>query len=125
MSPPRNPVRFNHVFPKSLFTKPRLKKAGVPDADIDDFQDMVNGLPNLQLLEGSENIEKSASMPTVWIKDAFKNEANRTNYCKNHVLGDVPETLIDFKAFYEARRDALRARIVEMVAAKTAEGPAA
>lgn len=120
----RNHFHIDHVFPKSHFTKPRLKKAGVPDEDIDDFQDMVNGLPNLQLLEGGENIEKLASLPTDWIKKTFKNEANRTNYCKNHLLGDIPESLTDFRKFYETRREALRARIVEMVA-KLADAPSA
>ena len=111
--------------PRSHFTKPRLKKTGVPDEDIDDFQDMVNGLPNLQLLEGGENIEKLASMPTDWIMKTFKNEANRTNYSKNHLLGDVPESLTDFRKFYDTRREALRTRIVDMVGAKVADAPSA
>ena len=121
----RNHFHIDHVFPKSHFTKPRLKKTGVPDEDIDDFQDMVNGLPNLQLLEGGENIDKLASMPTDWIMKTFKNEANRTNYCKNHLLGDVPESLSDFRKFYDTRREALRTRIVDMVSAKVADAPSA
>ena len=114
----RNHFHIDHIFPKSRFTKPKLKQAGVLDRDVDDFQEMVNGLPNLQLLEGSENIEKLASMPADWIKKALPTESGRTNYCENHLLGNVPESLTEFKKFYTTRREALRARIVEMVAAK-------
>ncbi|QDU37651.1 hypothetical protein Mal4_19660 [Maioricimonas rarisocia] len=110
----------DHVFPKSRFTKSRLKKAGVPDDDIDEFKELVNCLPNLQLLEGAENIEKQAAMPKEWMEAALTASA-RTNYCDNHALGDVPESLTEFRQFYEARSGALRSRIVQLLAAKDAE----
>lgn len=110
----------DHVFPKSRFTKPRLKKAGVSEDEIDEFKELVNGLPNLQLLEGATNIEKQATMPQEWMKAALS-ESALTNYCDNHVLGDVPELLTDFETFYEARNESLRSRIVHLLAAKDAE----
>jgi hypothetical protein len=116
-----NHFHVDHVFPKSQFTRPRLKKAGVSDEDIDDFQDMVNSLPNLQLLEGAENVEKLTTMPMEWIRKTFKTESNRTNYCRNHLLGAVSDSLVDFRGFYDMRREALRARIVEMVGTTSAE----
>lgn len=107
----------DHVFPYSRFTKPKLKKAGVDDEDIDDFKEMANCLPNLQLLEGAENIEKQASLPAEWIA-AMLPKAARTNYCDNHLMGSVPKSLTDFREFYDARRDALHSRIVRLLAAK-------
>ncbi len=106
----------DHVFPKSQFTKPRLRKAGVPEGDIDDFKDMANGLPNLQLLEGAENVEKQATMPASWIDGSFATDAARTNYCDNHLLGDVPKSVAMFRDFYATRLDAIRSRIVEILA---------
>lgn len=111
----------DHVFPHSRFTKPKLKKAGVSDDDIEEFKELVNCLPNLQLLEGAENIEKQASLPADWIKDAFDSKATRTNYCDNHLLGTVPESLTEFRGFYDARLNALRSRIEDMLGAKSAE----
>lgn len=108
----------DHVFPKSRFTKPKLRKAGVPEEDIDEFQEMGNCLPNLQLLEGTANVEKQAAMPTDWIKDAFESDAARSNYCDNHLLGNVPESFKEFRGFYNARLQALRSRIVQLLAAK-------
>jgi uncharacterized protein DUF262 len=112
----RNLFHIDHVFPLSRFTTSRLKKAGILDDEIDDFQEMVNGLPNLQLLEGSQNIEKLATMPADWIRTVFLTESSRTNYGKNHLLGTIPESLTELRTFYTTRREALRSRIVEMVA---------
>lgn len=120
----RNHFHIDHVFPKSLFTPAKLKKAKVPDDEIEPFREIVNLLPNLQLLEGSENIEKLASMPAEWVKNQYPATSARTNYCNNHLLGEVPETLVEFRKFYEARRDALRKRLAAMLAVEDGE-PAA
>ncbi|MFH5805817.1 DUF262 domain-containing protein [Alienimonas sp. DA493] len=112
----------DHVFPKSRFTNAKLKKAGVPEEDFDDFKEMADSLPNLQLLEGAENVEKRASMPSTWMDGALSAPA-RTNYCDNHLLGEVPDTLTEFRTFYDARRDALRSRIVQLLATREADAP--
>ena len=110
----------DHVFPYSRFTKPKLKKAGVADEDVDDFKEMTNCLPNLQLLEGAENTEKQASLPAEWMADNLPKSA-RTNYCDIHLLGTVPESLTDFRDFYDARRTVIRSRVVTILAAKSDE----
>jgi hypothetical protein len=117
----RNHFHIDHVFPKSQFTKPRLKKAGVEEEDVEDFCEIVNGLPNLQLLEGSENLEKLASLPADWINKQFPSNASRTNYCNIHLLGSIPKSLTKFREFYNSRCEALRSRIVDMLAADEAE----
>lgn len=114
----------DHVFPHSRFTKPKLKKAGVSDDDIDDFKEMVNCLPNLQLLEGAENVEKQASFPADWLKDAFESKPARSNYCDNHLLGTVPESLAEFRRFYDVRLETLRSRIEGLLGAKSVESSA-
>jgi hypothetical protein len=105
----------DHIFPQSRFTTAKLKKAGVSEDDIDEFKVMVNSLPNLQLLVGFENVEKQALLPADWLKK-FDSDAERSHYCDNYLLGSVPESLTDFRGFYEARRDALRSRVGLIVA---------
>lgn len=107
----------DHVFPKSRFTKPRLKKLGVPDAEIDSFQEWMNCLPNLQLLEGVANEKKQAALPEEWLRDAFDSDGARTNYKNIHLLGAVPE-LDGFRTFYEARRAVLRSRIEDILGSR-------
>jgi len=82
---------------------------------------MVNGLPNLQLLEGHKNIKKLDSMPAEWIASAFDTDAGRTNYCENHLLGNIPDSIADFKGFYEGRLESLRHRIVDLLAVQATE----
>ena len=117
----RNHFHIDHVFPKARFTRPRLKKAGVSEDDIEEFQEMADGLPNLQLLEGPENLEKLASMPSDWIEKVFASKSDKTNYRKNHLLGDVPDSMAEFRTFYTTRREALRTRIIEMLATKESD----
>jgi uncharacterized protein with ParB-like and HNH nuclease domain len=110
----------DHIFPKSRFTSKKLEKAGVSPDDIDDFMEMGNRLPNLQLLEGVENMEKRATLPAEWIR-SMASESHRTNYCDNHLLENVPESLPEFGDFYNTRLCTIRARIVEMVAPSGSE----
>lgn len=100
----------DHVFPYARFTKPRLRKAGVNDDDLDEFRDMANRLPNLQLLEGGENLAKKTSLPAEWMEENMKASA-RSNYCDLHLLGTVPDSITEFRGFYDARKEALKERL--------------
>ena len=113
----RNQLHIDHIFPVSRFTKPRLEAAGVPDDKIDDFIQRKDGLANLQLLEGPENIEKRAKLPAEWLSQpqTYSDPASRQNYVSNYMLGDVPETITEFDTFYEARRACLKAKLEKLL----------
>ena len=102
----------DHVFPRSRFTAKRLTEAGVPAAQVEDFREAVDRLPNLQLLAGLANIEKQATLPHQWLADHFATDEQRSHYVQQNDLADVPESITDFMTFYEARKDRLRARLV-------------
>ena len=109
----------DHVFPKSRFTPTRLRHAGVGDEQIDeqidDFVDCVNRIANLQLLDGTINLEKRAKLPAEWIERHFRNEESRQHYRNQYYLGDVPPEITMFKEFYIKRRERLQDRIAELV----------
>ena len=111
----RNHFHVDHIFPKAQFTRRQLGKAGVPDDKIDEFMQSKDGLANLQLLQGNENTEKSASMPSEWLKSAFSDPINRQDYQDLHLLGEVPTSITKFTSFYEARRDRLKERIQQLL----------
>ncbi|ARD23592.1 DUF262 domain-containing protein [Shewanella japonica] len=48
----------DHIYPKGLFNRPALRKLGLDNDEIEQFIQLSNKLPNLQLLEGSINNEK-------------------------------------------------------------------
>lgn len=104
-----NKFHIDHVFPKSRFSSRRLRRAGVSEDDIEEYQDRVDRLPNLQLLAGDLNQSKSDVLPGKWIA-TFESRAAR-EYSEHHDLGDVPADITGFDVFYEARRARLLSRL--------------
>lgn len=105
----------DHIFPKGRFTNHRLKKAGVPEEKWDLFKNLRHRLPNLQLLHGVLNREKSDTMPAEWLARSIVSEETRCAYKRYHMLDNVPESITEFDRFYERRRKLLRRRIVQML----------
>lgn len=105
----------DHVFPKSRFTRHRLRAAGVGEEDIDSFIDCADRIANLQLLEGVINNEKRAKLPAVWLQEHYADDEKRRHYRDQYLLGEVPEDIDRFMAFYESRRERLQERIAHLV----------
>lgn len=60
---------------------------------------MADSLANLQLLEGTANIEKQAELPAEWLQSQFETQEGRSNYRDLHALGVVPAGLDGFETF--------------------------
>jgi hypothetical protein len=112
----QNHFHIDHVFPRSRFTAKRLASAGVPAGNIPAFQQSVDRLANLQLLEGPINVEKQASLPAEWLTTAFPATAKRQGYVESHQLGAVPDALTDFETFYDGRRELLKSKLQSLLA---------
>ena len=102
----------DHIYPQARFTKPQLRKAGIPEDQVEEVADKANRLANLQLLEGSINNQKRQRMPHAWYAQFKPDALARQQYLAGLEITDLPESLADFLLFYELRRKALRARIV-------------
>lgn len=106
----RNVHHIDHVFPRDLLRTSKLKAADVKESDITDLQDRRDRLPNLQLLEGPENIAKSSIDPRSWIDANYPGAAGDA-HMERHALPWVPSTAAEFDDFFSARRKAIAARI--------------
>ena len=102
----------DHIYPQARFTKPQLRKAGIPEELVAEVADKANRLANLQLLEGSINNQKRQKMPHDWYAQFKPDALARQQYLAGLEITDLPDALAEFPAFYEQRRKALRARIV-------------
>jgi len=100
----------DHVFPKSHFSYAKLRDAGLDETDAQQHRDYSDRLPNLQLLEGHKNQQKSAMLPGEWLRN-FRTDEARQNHVETHLLGEVPNSLDGFVDFYEARRERLKEKI--------------
>ena len=106
-----NLFHLDHVFPQALFKKTTLTTAGVPVEQIAEVIQMANSLPNLQLLEGPDNIGKQDKLPLAWATERFKDPANLAHYLDSQDLTGLPDTLGDFEQFYEVRKRRLADRL--------------
>lgn len=111
----RNHFHVDHIFPRARFNKTELTSACVPDDKIDEFIQIRDGLANLQLLQGPENLEKSAQMPSKWLSKTYSDSTKRKAYQDLHLLGEVPESMTKFDNFYESRRERLKTEITKLL----------
>ena len=105
----------DHVFPRSRFTPARLRAARIQEEDVDIFTGCVDRIANLQLLEGVTNNEKRDKLPMEWMQEHYSDSEARQRYRDQYLLGQVPQDVADFMSFYEARRERLQKRILELV----------
>ena len=105
----------DHVFPKSRFTRGRLREAGIDDEQCDELADRANRIGNLQLLDGAINLEKQATLPAEWIEIQYPDPESRRHHCGLYLLRDIPRDMAGFSDFYEVRRERLQRRIDELV----------
>lgn len=111
----------DHIFPRSLFTRSKLTKAGIPADRLGAYLEAVDSLPNLQLLPGIPNIEKQATLPSDWLAGPhFPTDEKRERYLEQNDLHGLPLELHHFLDFHAARRDLMASRLRAVVGAKNA-----
>ena len=116
-------LHMDHIFPISKFKRRLLLAEGVPENAIDEWTDHANTLPNLQLIEGAINQEKLTMMPAKWLRLREPNPERREKYVYLHMLEGLPEKLGEFESFFQRRRNALQARITQLLGAPGVDSP--
>lgn len=113
----------DHIHPKSFFNKRKLNELGIEDDLLkQEFIFKYNKLPNLQLLQSTQNIEKNNMHFERWLDELYENDADKKNYLlQNHIRSDASLNFIHFIEFYEQRRLTLRKRLMEVLNITPAE----
>jgi hypothetical protein len=109
----------DHVFPQADLDAKRLKRTRTPDgklkfsdAEVDEIVSKRDLLPNLELLPGPVNIGKSDTAPDEWAGNEHPDDDERRAFFKLNALpANLPHSVDDFLAFFEARHTSLVARI--------------
>lgn len=109
----------DHVFPQAMIDAKALKSARLDDGTrkytdsrIEELTSRRDLLPNLELLPGPENIGKSDTAPDTWLADHYRGTDERAAFIRANALSEtLPHTIDDFLAFYDERRETLKARI--------------
>jgi len=101
----------DHMYPHSGFKTSALKDLNFEEEKIARWQSMRDQLPNLQLLEGIENIVKQATPLSKWVKNSDTDESYYRQ--KNYVPVEQSLFLKDFEEFFEARKQVIKKKLNE------------
>jgi uncharacterized protein with ParB-like and HNH nuclease domain len=97
----------DHVYPQTEFTRSKLAKLGLSQDEVSTLLAQAQEIPNLQLLNGSENESKGGRFPGMWLESAFSDPIDRAAVRAFHHLGDAGDSLDGFSDFFAARREKL------------------
>jgi hypothetical protein len=107
----RNLFHQDHLHAKSTFKRKTLEKAGVPSEDIEFCLTHYDYLPNLQLLDGVMNQEKSAMPLEAWLAATYPAADALAAYRDRHTIPPGTLPLASFRTFFEERRKLLGAKL--------------
>jgi uncharacterized protein with ParB-like and HNH nuclease domain len=106
----------DHIFPKKSFGPRRLKKLGVPESDVEFYMNSYNNIANLQLLEGNQNKQKSASDFKEWFNDNHKTSTAKTSYKTTHMLPENEDfDFSNFKKVFQKRRKLMKEKFTTIL----------
>jgi uncharacterized protein with ParB-like and HNH nuclease domain len=111
-------VKFHqdHIHPQSQFTDDKMSDLSIPNTDFAKYYEYRDSLPNLQLLEGMENIKKSKTPFADWLNSRDENNNPMVNdinqfLADNYIDNGQSLDFKDFIAFYDMRRENLKTRL--------------
>lgn len=108
----------DHIHPQSMFTDAKLKREKIEIELFEEFQWRYNLLPNLQLLQETENIEKNKKPLTDWLNKNYSDKSSRSRYLESHFFPEgVSLEFVDFIEFYESRKAVLKEKLIAAVGA--------
>lgn len=110
-----NKFHEDHMYPKSKFRKPYLRKMGVPEEKLDTYIDSVNDISNLQLLAAQLNEEKLNTDFDVWFNKQQATDLDKIQYRTIHYLPEMEYTYPNFLLFVEQRKQMIRKRLIKIL----------
>jgi hypothetical protein len=109
----------DHFYPKTQLQRRKLQRESLPDDYIEDCYAARDRLPNLQLLEGTLNLAKNDRPPIEWVQETYVDMDKRRAMLERHDLGEVPQSAAQFMQFFNARRERMRKRLVDLLSNPT------
>jgi len=103
----------DHMHPYSKFAPSKLSEAGLDSVDTSQWLEMRDKLPNLQLLEGLENVQKQATHLAEWVES---NEGDEAYYRdRNYIPADQSLAISEFESFYTNRQQRLKVALENLL----------
>lgn len=104
----KNKFHEDHIFPKSKMNYRALKKFRIIGEDAEFFSENKDRIPNLQLLEGMENQEKSSKIFQEWLEAEYKGNMKNEFMTKHFIPKNIDLNHENFIEFYNERTKILK-----------------
>jgi uncharacterized protein with ParB-like and HNH nuclease domain len=106
----------DHIHPKKYFNHRELIKLGIIDEAIrEQYINSFNLLPNLQLIQETENLEKNATFFVDWLSKNYSDD-EITNYKNLHFIpNDNGLSMASFMDFFTKRRNSLKTKFSQIL----------
>lgn len=105
----------DHIHPFSKFNQEVLNSMNIPNDEHNNWYDMRDMLPNLQLMEGRENESKNASEFQYWLSQKNEYEQNQFKV-SNYIPNDENLSFNNFIIFFEKRKKRLKEELKKVLA---------
>ncbi|MDQ6990441.1 MAG: DUF262 domain-containing protein [Mariprofundaceae bacterium] len=111
----------DHIHPQSFFKNKNLRKNGYTEEQIADYISHRDALPNLQLLQVTQNLEKSDQPFEQWLNKIYITKTERDGFLvQNYISPEQPLSFENFLNFYSNRRQSLKHRLATILNVKLA-----
>lgn len=111
----RHKLHQDHIHPRSHFTVAKLTKRGIPRELHAQFMERADLIPNLQLLEGQPNIEKTATPFADWVAITYPDPQKQSDYFERHHIPRTNSNLENFLEFFAQRRARLHETLQRLI----------
>lgn len=99
----------DHIHPTTQFNLTNLKDRGISEEKCNLWSNLKDTVPNLQIMEGTQNSAKNGTPFEVWLDNKFSDEMfSKVSYlASNFIPQNISYKLEDFETFYERRKKIL------------------
>jgi hypothetical protein len=120
-----NEVAFHqdHIHPAAGFTEEKFRELEVPKEQWQEWWDCCDCVPNLQLMNGRQNISKNATPLKDWVAKMTESE-QATFASDNYFPKAIGLEFKDFVKFFRARKEVLRDKLKSALAFTSDRPPA-
>jgi uncharacterized protein with ParB-like and HNH nuclease domain len=113
----------DHIHPDKGFTNAKLKAAEIDEDKWAIWQEIKDTLPNLQMMEGKQNMSKNAKPLNEWVKGTngrgILNVPDEAKFCSdNYIPIHIGFDFKSFDRFYAARKEILKEQLTIVLGIK-------
>ena len=105
----------DHIHPASKFSSDNFKLIELSDEEQEEWLQLRDMIPNLQLMEGRQNESKNATEFNIWLSEKDEQE-QRQFKVSNFIPEEVSLDFRDFKNFFEKRKVKLKTELKKVLA---------